>query len=259
MVTMMDVKGLLIDLDGVLYTGNRAIDGAQEAMDLLKEKKIRFRCVSNTTRACRKTIAERLTRLGFDIPESSLFTPPLAAIACMNAAGKHRCMLVTTGDVHKDFEHTCDINGGASTDYVVIGDAGDTMTYRRLNTAFSAVNAGAEILALEKDRYWMAPDGLMLSAGPFVAALEFASGKTATVVGKPSPMFFEMALRDMNVPPDQAAMIGDDILTDIAGARSIGMKAVLVRTGKFNEESLRSATIKPDWVIDSIASIRDLL
>jgi len=256
---MMDVKGFLIDLDGVLYTGNKAIDGAQEAIDLLKEKKIRFRCVSNTTRACRKTIAERLTRLGFDIPESSLFTPPLAAIAYMNAAGKHRCMLVTTGDVHKDFEHTCDLNGGAATDYVVIGDAGDTMTYRLLNTAFCAVNAGAEIIALEKDRSWMSPDGLMLSAGPFVAALEFATGNTATVVGKPSPAFFEMALKDMNVCPDQALMIGDDVLADIAGARSIGMKAVLVRTGKFNEESLRSAPIKPDWVIDSIANIGDLL
>jgi HAD superfamily hydrolase (TIGR01458 family) len=256
---MMDVKGFLIDLDGVLYTGNRAINGAQGAIDLLKEKKIRFRCVSNTTRACRKTIGERLTRLGFDIPESSLFTPPLAAIAYMNAAGKHRCMLVTTGDVHKDFEHTCDLNGGAATDYVVIGDAGDTMTYRRLNAAFCAVNAGAEIIALEKDRSWMSPDGLMLSAGPFVAALEFATGKTATVVGKPSTAFFEMALKDMNVRPDQAVMIGDDILTDIAGARSIGMKATLVRTGKFNEESLRSAPIRPDCVIDSIADIRDLL
>jgi HAD superfamily hydrolase (TIGR01458 family) len=256
---MMDIKGFLIDLDGVLYTGNRAIDGAQEAIDLLKEKEIRFRCVSNTTRACRKTIAERLTRLGFDIPESSLFTPPLAAIAYMNDSGKHRCMLVTTGDVHKDFEHICDLNGGAATDYVVIGDAGDAMTYRRLNTAFCAVNAGAEIIALEKDRFWMSPDGLMLSAGPFVAALEFATGKTATVVGKPSTAFFEMALKDMEVHPDQAVMIGDDILTDIAGARSIGMRAALVRTGKFNEESLRSATIKPDWVIDSITNIRDLL
>jgi len=259
MVSIMDVKGFLIDLDGVLYIGENAIDGAQEAIDLLKEKKFRFRFVSNTTRKCRKTIAERLTRLGFDIPESSLFTPPLAAIAYMNAAGKHRCMLVTTGDVHKDFEHTCDLDGGAATDYVVIGDAGDTITYEKMNEAFRALNTGAEIIALEKDRYWMTPDGLMLSAGPFVAALEFATGKTAMVVGKPSKAFFEMALKDMDVRTEKAVMIGDDILTDIAGARSIGVKAVLVRTGKFNEESLRGAPIKPDCVIDSIANIRDLL
>lgn len=201
-----------------------------------------------------------MSRLGFEIPESSIFTPPLAAIARMNAAGKHRCMLLTTGDVHKDFEQWCDRNPENSTaDYVVIGDAGEKMTYDRLNAAFRAVINGAEIIALEKDRYWMAPDGLMLSAGPFVAALEFAAGTTATVMGKPSKAFFEMALRDMNLRPDQAAMIGDDIITDIAGARKTGMKAVLVRTGKFNEETLRNAVIKPTHVIDSIARLRDIL
>jgi HAD superfamily hydrolase (TIGR01458 family) len=256
----MDVKGFLVDLDGVLYTGEQAIDGAHRAIELIREKKYQFRFVSNTTRKCRKTVSERLSRLGFDIPESSIFTPPLAAIARMNAAGKHRCMLLTTGDVHKDFEQWCDRNPEPSTvDYVVIGDAGEKMTYDRLNAAFRAVINGAEIIALEKDRYWMAPDGLMLSAGPFVAALEFAAGTTATVMGKPSKAFFEMALRDMNLRPDQAAMIGDDIITDIAGARKTGMKAVLVRTGKFNEETLRNAVIKPTHVIDSIARLRDIL
>lgn len=259
MVSIMDVKGFLIDLDGVLYIGENAVDGAQGAIELLREKKYRFRFVSNTTRKCRKTISDRLARLGFDIPESSIFTPPLAAIARMNAAGKHRCLLITTGDVHKDFEQSCDRSSGSTIDYVVIGDAGDKITYEKMNEAFRALNNGAEIIALEKDRYWMAPDGLMLSAGPFVAALEFATGKTATVMGKPSKAFFEMALRDMEIRPDQAAMIGDDIITDIAGARKIGMKAILVRTGKFKEEALRSALIKPTYVIDSIASLRDIL
>jgi HAD superfamily hydrolase (TIGR01458 family) len=256
----MDIKGFLIDLDGVLYTGDKVIDGAQQAIELLREKKYQVRFVSNTTRKCRKTISERLTRLGFEIPESSIFTPPLAAIARMNAAGKHTCLLITAGDVHRDFEQWCE--RGADTgrvDYVVIGDAGGEMTFDRLNAAFRAVNNGAELIALEKDRYWMAQDGLMLSAGPFVAALEFATGKTATVIGKPSKAFFEMALRDMDLRPDQAVMVGDDIITDIAGARKIGMKTVLVRTGKFREETLRNAVIKPTLVIDSIARLNDVL
>jgi HAD superfamily hydrolase (TIGR01458 family) len=133
------------------------------------------------------------------------------------------------------------------------------MTYDLLNAAFRAVTGGAEIIALEKDRYWMAPDGVMLSAGPFVAALEFAAGKTATVMGKPSKAFFEMALRDMDLRPDQAVMVGDDIITDIAGARKTGMKAVLVRTGKYREDTLRTAAIKPTYVIDSIARLGDIL
>jgi len=256
----MDVKGFLIDLDGVLYTGDRAIDGAQQAIDLLTEKKYQFRFVSNTTRRCRETIAKRLHGLGFEIEEAAIFTPTRAAIARMNAAGKQRCLLLTTGDVHKDFEQWCDRNAKlGNIDYVVIGDAGERMTYDTLNSAFRAVNAGAEIIALEKDRYWMASDGLMLSAGPFVAALEFATGKTAAVLGKPSRQFFDMALHDMNLPADQVAMIGDDIITDIAGARKAGMKTVLVRTGKFTQDRLNGAVIKPTYVIDSIARIAEIL
>jgi len=256
----MDVKGFLIDLDGVLYVGDRAIEGAQKTIDLLKEKKYRYRFVSNTTRKCRKTIVERLIQLGFDISESFIFTPPLAAIARMNATGKHHCMLITTGDVYKDFEQWCERTPeNSKVDYVVIGDAGDKMTYNTLNAAFRAVNGGAEIIALEKDRYWMAPDGLMLSAGPFVAALEFATGKNATVIGKPSKVFFEMALKDMNLRPEEVAMIGDDLITDIAGARKAGMRTILVKTGKFHQESLQNAVIKPTYVIDSIAGLSAIL
>jgi HAD superfamily hydrolase (TIGR01458 family) len=178
----------------------------------------------------------------------------------MNAAGKHRCLLLTTGDVHLDFEQWCEKSQDAThIDYVVVGDAGEAMTYGALNRAFRALSGGAELIALEKDRSWMAQDGLMLSAGPFVAALEFATGKTATVMGKPSRQFFEMALSDMNLTADKVVMIGDDILTDIAGARKAGMRAVLVRTGKFSQAALEGTAIKPGFVIDSIAGIADIL
>jgi ribonucleotide monophosphatase NagD (HAD superfamily) len=105
----------------------------------------------------------------------------------------------------------------------------------------------------------MAPGGLSLSAGPFVQALEFATGKTATIVGKPSKTFFELALRDMGLRADQVAMIGDDILTDIGGARTMGMKGILVRTGKYREDAVVNAVVKPSCVIDSIAQLQDIL
>jgi ribonucleotide monophosphatase NagD (HAD superfamily) len=105
----------------------------------------------------------------------------------------------------------------------------------------------------------MTPDGLSLSAGPFVQALEFATGKAATIVGKPSKTFFDLALRDMGLRVDQAAMIGDDILTDIGGARTIGMQGILVRTGKYRKDAVDNAVIKPECIIDSIAQLRDIL
>ena len=256
---MEDVRGFLIDLDGVLYVGDRAIRGAQEAIESLSEKKYMFRFVSNTTRKCRKTIADRLSSMGFDIPVENIFTPSLAAVAFIENSQKKRCFLLTTGDVYHDFEDTCLCDPTGSVDYVILGDAGDNITYGSLNTAFRHLMKGADLIALENDRYWMAPDGLSLSAGPFVQALEFASGKKATIVGKPSKTFFELALRDMGLRADEVAMIGDDILTDIGGACRMGMRGILVRTGKYRKETEDNARVKPDCVIDSIGWLQDIL
>lgn len=259
-IRRMTIKGLLIDLDGVLYTGDIAIDGAQGAIDRLRETGYRFRFVSNTTRKCRGTVAGKLRSMGFAIEETAIFTPPLAAVALMKASGMGTFMLLTTGDVFRDFPQESIWNPGEDrADYVVIGDAGENMTYDNLTRAFRLINKGAEIIALEKDRYWMAPGGLMLSAGPFIVALEYATGKSATVIGKPSRRFFDMALKDLGLPAGQVAMVGDDIITDIAGAKNAGMRTILVRTGKFSPTDLEKAPEKPDAVIDSIAHLEDVL
>ena len=256
---MKGIKGFLIDLDGVLYVGDHPLAGAQAAIGNLMQKNYTFRFVSNTTRKCHKTIAVLLSAMGFDIPEEYIFTPPLAAIAYMKKTGKRHCHLLTTGDVDRDFEQVCAQDKSAKRDCVIVGDAGDTITYDSLNAAFRHLMDGAELIALEKDRYWMAHYGLFLSAGPFVQALEFASGKTAAIMGKPSKAFFDLALRDMGLPPDQVVMIGDDITTDIMGAHNAWMKGILVRTGKFREDTVKCALVKPTYIIDSIANIQDIL
>ena len=256
---MKNIRGFLIDLDGVLYIGDQAIKGAQESIDLLRERKYSFRFVSNSTRKCRNKISEQLSSMGFDIPLEYIFTPALVAVACLKNSGKHHCYLLTTEDVYRDFEQEGFYDTGSMVDSVIIGDAGDKLTYESLNTAFRHLMDGADLIALENDRYWMAPDGLSLSAGPFVQALEFATGKTATVVGKPSKTFFKLALRDMGLRADQVAMIGDDIRTDIGGARSMGIQGILVRTGKYRKDAVDNSEIKPECIIDSIAQLRDIL
>jgi HAD superfamily hydrolase (TIGR01458 family) len=256
---MKDIKGFLIDLDGVMYVGDSAINGARESIDFLRKNKFAFRFVSNTTRKSRRTIAGQLSSMGFDIPENYIFTPPIAAVALLKNTNKSRCYLLATGDVHQDFERECSCVTGTMIDYVIVGDAGEKFTYDNMNKAFCHLMNGADLIALEKDRYWMAPGGLSLSAGPFVHALEFATGKKATIVGKPSKTFFELALRDMGLRADQVAMIGDDILTDIGGARALGMQGILVRTGKYRKEAVDNAAIKPHWIIDSLAQLRDIL
>jgi ribonucleotide monophosphatase NagD (HAD superfamily) len=120
---------------------------------------------------------------------------------------------------------------------------------------------GAELIALQKNRYWMRADGLSLDVGPFVAAIEFATGREAYVVGKPAKGFFDQVLASAGADADAGAtaMVGDDIESDIGGALGAGLAAILVRTGKFREEQVRESSIEPTYVVDSIADVPSLL
>ena len=114
-------------------------------------------------------------------------------------------------------------------------------------------------MAIHKNRYWKTADGLTLDAGPFVAALEYASGQCATVIGKPSRTFFETAAGSMGLGLGDVAMVGDDLESDVAGAQAAGATGILVRTGKFQETELERSLVRPDYVIDSVAALPGIL
>jgi HAD superfamily hydrolase (TIGR01458 family) len=196
--------------------------------------------------------------MGFSISEEEILTPAVAAAGMLQKERK-TVFLLTTGDAHRDFEKAGVALTADHPDTVVVGDAGERFTYGLLNRAMRMILSGADLVALERDRTWMGADGLILSAGPFVAALEYATGKEAVCVGKPSPGFFAAALDGLGVPASDAAMVGDDVETDIGGAQRCGMQGILVRTGKFREETLAGSGICPDFVIDSVADLPDLL
>ena len=97
-------------------------------------------------------------------------------------------------------------------------------------------------------------DELQLAAGPFITALEYATGKDALIFGKPDPAIFEAVIADIGMPADHIAMVGDDILSDVDAAMKVGLIGIQVRTGKFRDSDLQGA-ITPDAVIDSVASL----
>lgn len=255
----MKIGAVLIDIDGVLYVGDRSVPGAAGALRKLDRRGIPYRFVSNTARRSRRSVAQRLKTLGYAVPEPWIITAPVAAAAHLRDGCRMRCFLLTTPDTRTDFEEAGITSVEDGADAVVVADAAGELTYERLNRAFRLLMEGADLVALERDRYWMGADGLMLSAGPFVTALEYAAGKEAEVIGKPSPAFFLRALREIGVGPREAAMVGDDIVTDIGGARACGMKGILVRTGKYREETVRASGIAPDLVIDSLADLPEYI
>ena len=249
------ISGVLLDIDGVLYVQNAPIEGAAETVSFLQKHRIPFLCISNTTRKSRASIAAKLQSFGISVSADHILTPAVAAASYLQSEGISDCLLLTTGDVEEDVTAAGITLENSDPAAVVVGDAGDDFSYQGLTHAFRALLDGAAYLALEHDSYWMDTDGLSLSAGPFVAALEYASGVPATVIGKPSPAFFRQALEALGTVPEETMMVGDDIRTDVKGAQDVGIIGVQVKTGKYRNGLAEELGIVPD---ESIASIADL-
>ena len=250
-------RALLIDLEGTLYEAGRTVPGAAEALAALSARGIRFCFVTNTTSRPRSKIVVELAAMGIPCDAGRIFTAPIAAREYLLARSLTRCHLMVSPGVLEDF--TGIENTDESPDAVVVGDIGEQFAYSRLNRAFRLLLGGACFVTLARNRYYRAADGLVLDQGPFVAALEYACGRAAVLVGKPSPEFFRPALELLGVSASQAAIVGDDLDVDVGGGQACGLRGILVRTGKFRQDDLARSSVRPDAVIDSFAEIASFL
>jgi HAD superfamily hydrolase (TIGR01458 family) len=254
------VAGLLIDLDGVLYVGDQPVTGAAEAIGWLRSRQIPFLFLTNTTSRPRHAIVERLARLGIDAQPDEILTPCTAAVRWLSEHGCSNLALFVPEATRGEFKtfNTLDALAESGADAVVVGDLGAGWDFHTLNRAFRLLmDTPAPILvALGMTRYWRAEDGLRLDTAPYAVALSHASGIEPVVVGKPAELFFESALGMLGEDAANTYMIGDDIVGDIAGSQAVGLKGLLVRTGKFLPEDLQRG-VTPHAVLESIATLPD--
>jgi len=244
------MKGILLDIGGVLYEGEKVIKGAIESIEILRKKyKIRF--LSNTSRIPPHKLYEKLKNMGFNIKENEIFTALKAAKMFLENENAN-AYIIATDEAKEYFK-----NLSGEIEYVLVCDAYKNFTYDSLNEGFRYLEKGAGFIATNKNRYFKDSDGLSLDAGGFVKCLEYASEKKAKILGKPNCEFFSLAIKDMNLEKNEVIMVGDDIISDILGAKSCFLKTVLVRSGKFKESDLLKA--KPDFLIDSIKDLPKLL
>lgn len=251
------IAGFLIDIDGVLVTGNRQIPGAVNAIQFLVDQKIPFLLTTNTTRQSRITIWHHLKRLGFPIKESDIFSAPIAAVNWLKKKKARDLSLLLSGSAVNDFKEFKIT--AHHPKYLIIGDVGQDLTFEKLNAAFRLVMGGAKMLALQKNRYWQTSEGLTIDAGALVSALEYATQKRATIIGKPSKEFFLEAARQIKLHQEEMAIVGDDLESDIEGGQKAGMFAILVKTGKFREDIFKKSKIRPDLMLDSLAKLPNFI
>ena len=254
------MAAILLDVDGVLHVSGAPIAGAASAVKRLRDDGHRLRFVTNSTTRSRAQLAEQLRSLGIDLDADELQTT--GSVASKVLAGK-RVLALTMPGIRDDLKGMQLI--GMNADAVLVGGADETeepnriYSYLNLNRAFLELLAGADLYCLHRNRWWQTAEGPRLDAGAIVAGLEYAAGIEATVLGKPSPAYFGAALDALDSDPELTWMVGDDIEGDVVGAQAMGMRTVLVRTGKFRPDELEHTRVVPDGIVSSIAHLPDWL
>jgi HAD superfamily hydrolase (TIGR01458 family) len=247
------VDALLLDIDGVLVTSWRALPGAVKAVEALRRQGTPFMMITNTTTHTRAGLAATLREAGFDLEAQDIVTAVSATAAYLQANHDGAPVFVLSdGDPRADLTgvRLVDVD---EADVVVLGGGYDGFDYDTINRVFRRLNDGAAFVAMHRNLYWRTDEGLQLDGGAFVTALEAASGVAPVVCGKPAAAYFESALELLHVAPERAAMVGDDVVNDVAGAQGAGLTGVLVRTGKFRPGDEERGS--PDLVVDSIGDV----
>jgi len=244
------VRALVLDADGVLLYAGQPLPGSVDALGRLEEAGVPYRVVTNFSLAHRDSLAAGVSRqFGRPVSASTIITAASASAAWTALHHPGQPLLVlASDDARREWAgqqvlspDEADVPG-VSVAAVVIGDAGDELSFRNLDVAFRQVRAGAAFVAMHRNLSWMTPRGITLDSGALVVGLEHALGRRATVAGKPSPVVFREALRELaadvravggaRLRAGEVAMVGDDLEADVAGAHRVGLRGLLVLTGK---------------------------
>ena len=271
------VRGLLLDMDGVIVRAGEAIPGAADALRELERRGFPYRIVTNTSLLSTASLAGSAAALGMAIP-AERFVSALAA-AALDTARRHPgepLYVLASADARTEFvgqrllTHEEADAPGARAAAVVVGDAPEEATWANLNRAFRLVRRGAELVAMHRNRWWLTPAGETLDSGAYVAGLEYAAGVRARVTGKPSPLFFRTVAREVareasttvngRVTRHELAVVGDDVETDVLAGMRAGMRGILVLTGKHGPADAEAAArrrhgARPDAIAHSLADV----
>lgn len=253
---LQGVRALILDIDGVLYHAGVAIPGAAEALQELRRRGYPFRLLTNITRRSRATLARDLQALGLPVEAGEILTASSLTARYLHQHGRPRTWVLLDGDALDEFAGLDLAEEDAAC--IALGDMTAKFTYDLLNRVLRALWNGADFLAMQADPYDLGRQGPTVNVGGWLALLERASGRRATLIGKPSPICYRMALEELGVPPAAAVGVGDRVESDVAGGQSVGMRTVLLRTGHFRPRDL-DGPVQPDVILDSVADLPGVL
>lgn len=256
-----NVRAVLFDMDGVLYRGDTALPGVNEILAFLLSKGIAYTCITNNASRTREQFSEKLQKMNIAVPPERIITSALATSVWLRARVARGTTVYAIGmDGLRSvlFGDDYFIEQPVQPEYVVVG-ADFEVTYEKLATACLAIRAGAKFIGTNPDTTFPSERGIVPGVGALIAALEAATGKQATIIGKPERGMFDTALQLLGVPADTALVVGDRLDTDIAGAFHAGIRSAMVLTGVSSVADLAHSTVQPTAVFDDLPHLTAVL
>jgi 4-nitrophenyl phosphatase len=242
-------RALLLDLDGVIYRGQQVLPGAHALFAWLQAHRIPYRLLTNNATLTPRQYQAKLRALGIRVPAASVLTSAVATAAYLRetAGPGARVFVIGERGLRQALRAAGCVLVDRQADYVVAG-LDRTVCYPRLAAACLAIASGAAFIGTNPDPAFPTEEGLWPGAGAIQALLTACTGVRPRVIGKPEPTMLTQAVRQLGVAPSDALMVGDSLLTDIAGGRAAGIPTALVLTGVTCPDELARASIQPDHV-----------
>ncbi len=250
-----DIKGIIFDIDGVLEFQGKVYPGAVETVDVLRERGIQLRFLTNSTLKSRESCAARLKKAGFQISPEEVITASYATAVYLKELNPRSCWVMLEREGLDEFRNL--VQDTEDPEYIVVGDNRSKFDFEHLNQALRLLLKGKRLIGMQSELLDTSMGEMELNVGSWVGMLERASGVQATYIGKPNPFVFELTLRSMDLDKSQVVMVGDRVQTDVKGAKNNGICSVLLRSGEFRESDL-DGSLQPDFIFDSIRDIFSL-
>ena len=249
-------KTYLIDMDGVLVHGERAIPGASEFIERLKDGGHKFLILTNNSRYTPEDLQHRLNNAGIKVDVKNLFSSAMATAKFVKSQKPSGSAFVLGGTgLYQALNEVGYTLTDYNPDFVVLGET-ESYTYDRILRASQMIMAGIPFIATNPDPAGPAENGIIPGCGAVAAMLEKATGYMPYYVGKPNPLIMRLALRYLHEHSENAVMVGDRMDTDMKMGLESGLETILVLTGLTTKEKIKKFPYRPMQVLDSVADIR---
>ena len=255
MEKLLEKKGFICDMDGVIYHGNRLLPGVKEFLDWLKRNDKRFLFLTNSGQYTPKELQQKLWRMELDVDESHFYTSALATAHFLSsqAPGCSAYVMGEHGILNALYDEGITYND-VNPDYVVVGEASG-YNLEMITKAIRLVNAGAKLIGTNYDLTGPTEMGIAPACRAMLAPIELATGKKAYYVGKPNPLMMRTGLKLLGVHSEDAAIIGDRMDTDIVAGIESGLDTVLVLSGVTTRENMLEFPYRPRLILDGVGDI----